>query len=99
MVGQYVEIVRVSEYKFVYLSNGDKLFYTDRGRCPIGWCAEYKRSGYTQRLGVYTYKEAVECYEEHTGNCIIGVLDEEGVEHILNTPELNWVLPQQKKAA
>jgi hypothetical protein len=96
MIGQYVEVTRISDHGFVYLDNKDVLFCNTTWGQDI-WCVEYKRSGYTQRLGVSTFKEAIEIYQERTGNCLIGVLDVIDIEHIL-TEKLSWMIINRKAA-
>jgi hypothetical protein len=94
MVGVYVEIIKVSECGMIYLSNGDKLFlniFNDT------WAVDYKRSHYVERLintdksSCKTFQDAIESYQNRTGNCLVGPMDAIGVEHILSSPGLSWV--------
>jgi hypothetical protein len=94
MTEQYVEVVKIHN-GIVHLSNGDILSYINFSKC---WCVEYKKSKYSERLikigdsvSCTTFKEAIASYEYRTGNCLVGPMDAEGVQCILDRPGLNWV--------
>ena len=92
MIGSYVDVIKVNDSGFVFLSNGDFIFYSTFQR---SWVVEYDKSGYIERLinldesSCKTYADAIESYQKRTLNCVCGPLDTAGVEHILDK-KYNW---------
>jgi hypothetical protein len=89
-LGQKVLIVKVSEDKRVYLSNGDVLFYNGYKKC---WSISSSSSKYVYELGesCRTFTEAAGSYETCTANTLTGEMDVAGVERILSSPGLSWI--------
>jgi uncharacterized membrane protein YbaN (DUF454 family) len=75
MTGQYVEILCSCGLDHVVISNGDIVHKgLDRTVFEGQWFFYRAESKFTVRLPkAKTYEEALEAYQQDTGNCIVGV--------------------------
>jgi hypothetical protein len=86
--GEYVEVTKITKGQHVILSNGDVLFKATT--MQRGWYVTYKKSKYTERIinknetTCQTFREAIESYQNRTGNCLIGSLSVLEIGNILS---------------
>lgn len=68
----YVEIARQTGPNCLLFTNGDLIHEGGAGTIQEGiWFIVDKRSGYAKRLKAKSKEEALEEYQDMTGNCVI----------------------------